>query len=83
MLNVFFTSCQVLKTLPQCCVVLVVMLLLIYFQQLPVEQDVSNYSIPSIVFPSVPVTGYEKTSDKQEVPVEREGNYSAGLWQLL
>lgn len=78
-----FSSCQGLKTVPQCCVVWAVVLLLVYFQQLPVKQDVSNYSITSIVFPSVAVTGYEKPSGKQEIPVEREGNDSSGLWQLL
>lgn len=28
------------------------------------------------------MTGYGKTSGKPEIPVEREGNCSAGLWQL-
>ena len=48
------------------------MALLIYFQQLPMKQDVSNYKITSIVFPSALVTGYEVTSGKQEIPVEEK-----------
>lgn len=33
-------------------------------------------------FPSALLTRYEKTSGKQEIPVEREGTSSARLWQL-
>lgn len=57
-------------------------ILLEFFQQLPVKQNVSKCT--SIVFPSALVTGYEKTqtSGKQEIPVERQGNYNAGLCLL-
>lgn len=36
------------------------MILLVFIQQLPVKQDVSNYKSASIVFPSALVTGYDK-----------------------
>lgn len=48
------------------------MVLLIYFQQLPTKEDVSNYKSTSIVCPSALVTGCEVTSGKQEIPVEKE-----------
>lgn len=59
------------------------MLILTNFQQLTVKQDVSNCESNSIMLPSALVAGYIKSLGKQEIPVEREGNYNAVLCLFL
>lgn len=69
--------------LPQCCDGWELMLILTYFLQLTVKQDVSNCKSTSIMLLSALAAGYIKTLGKREIPVDREGNYNAVLCLFL
>lgn len=59
------------------------MLILTYFLQLTVKQDVSYCKSTSIMLLSALAAGYIKTLGKREIPVDREGNYNAVLCLFL